>query len=1615
MSSKLRTPPRLSESKNYESYLKLLKVWQIATELPKEKQGAALLLSLENEAQQAALRVDQAVLASEEGVTKVIEELDKIYAKDKTLLKYKALEDLENYKRSSNMNMKNYILEFETRLDETKRLGINWPDDIIAFRLLKNANLSETDHRLAKATVEELQYEKMKEKLISLFSDSELSSTTVKIEEININDANDDFDYQEDEIHATLYGNQQMTPNNRNFYGNRINQNNGIPQRNQYRQPYVRNNNRPFLSTREQSTDSRRSAQYQPPRRLANDGNYGARSYNNPDRTRNFSSNVDARGRNPISNAGQMTRCSNCQSINHWYSECPDVRGNYMIEDDEQTTLLTNASSEDIALFEADLDAGALNGLVGETLNAAVIDCGASKTCCGLPWWESYKSSITEEEQAKVSYETSKRSFKFGDGKTYPSLTSVKFPASIGSKSINIVADIVSANIPLLLSRESLKTAETKINFISDTAEMLGEKVHLITTRSGHYALPITKPRHLLQVAVTTNNYSKLRNTIHTTLQSSSAKMDVKKLALKLHRQFAHPPSTRLIKLIDSAGEPWSSNDALKEEIKSIEDDCQTCKLFKRPPPRPSVGLPRATKFLECIAMDIKFYKQHILLHMIDSVTRLSLSAVLKSKKPEVIIEAIFTHLIQPFGIAGEFFTDNGGEFANADFINMCEGLNICVRVTAGESPWSNGLVERHNLRFAEMLDNILADKKIDIKIALAWSLNAKNSLQNCHGFSPYQLSIGKNPILPCSFSDLPPALNHEATTDILRQNLEALHMAREAFIKAENAERLRRAARTNTRFANDPVYTTGDVVYFKRADNKKWHGPGTVIGREGSQILIKQGSYYVRVHTCRVMHAKKQRDSKENLAKSNTNQTADPKGSESNNIRSRKTANEPLASDSDEESSQPSETVSDSQPSETVSEPLTYDSDGDVELEEQRGIREHGDTSRTNGLDSRFMPIPVPKETNDLEQGNNTTNDWDQTDSPSNDSILNNSNPEGRDRSISDLCNRLANSFTDKAQPTDESSTKFKAIKKGAIVKFRGKDDEWHTCEVTTRSGKSKGKYKNAWNIIRDGLKENVDFERDVEDFEVLEPSTQEKEINSVENSENLINHLLGWSTSTEEIMIEESYMSAHESEVRAAKDKELESWRLQQVYHEVPNDGQQALSTTWVVTPKIIDGKYSVKARLCARGFEEEQFFRTDSPTCSREGIRITLALIACNSWKLKSLDIKTAFLQGKPMEREVYLQPPKEANSENLWLLKKCVYGLSDASRHWYLRVKEEMARLGGEVNKMDYGLFMFVIKGELIGILTCFVDDMIYGGTNEFDKTINVSMRKIFNIGTENDKSFNYVGIGINQDDDGSITIDQQHYIASLNPLKIDSSSTNDTPVTKEETKQFRAAVGKLNWLSCITCPEISFEVCWASAHMKNPTSRDVVRLNKVVRYVKELNSTIRFPRMDASSIEISSYSDASFNNLPNGGSQGGHIVFLNDRHGNSCPISWNSGRIKRVVRSTLAAETLALADSISTANYVHQLIVEVFPNIEGKQIRAVTDSKSIFDNVSTSHRVTDKGLVVDMNFIREIDRNLVNVQWVEGSGQLSDVLTKRGASPVALRNTLNNGSISKLNY
>ena len=80
----------------------------------------------------------------------------------------------------------------------------------------------------------------------------------------------------------------------------------------------------------------------------------------------------------------------------------------------------------------------------------------------------------------------------------------------------------------------------------------------------------------------------------------------------------------------------------------------------------------------------------------------------------------------------------------------------------------------------------------------------------------------------------------------------------------------------------------------------------------------------------------------------------------------------------------------------------------------------------------------------------------------------------------------------------------------------------------------------------------------------------------------------------------------------------------------------------------------------------------------------------LIAQKKWKLNAIDIKTAFLQGDRIDRRIYVIPPKEANTTNFWQLKKCIYGLGDASRKWYNRVKIYLLPLGLVMSKADPAL-------------------------------------------------------------------------------------------------------------------------------------------------------------------------------------------------------------------------------------------------------------------------------------------------------------------------------------
>ena len=88
-----------------------------------------------------------------------------------------------------------------------------------------------------------------------------------------------------------------------------------------------------------------------------------------------------------------------------------------------------------------------------------------------------------------------------------------------------------------------------------------------------------------------------------------------------------------------------------------------------------------------------------------------------------------------------------------------------------------------------------------------------------------------------------------------------------------------------------------------------------------------------------------------------------------------------------------------------------------------------------------------------------------------------------------------------------------------------------------------------------------------------------------------------------------------------------------------------------------KTVNNSLVPKARLVARGFEEySQNIQKDCHTCAHESLTLIISVFAQNKWKLNSMDIKTAFLQGQLIDRDVYNKPPVEARacSNMVWKL-------------------------------------------------------------------------------------------------------------------------------------------------------------------------------------------------------------------------------------------------------------------------------------------------------------------------------------------------------------------------
>ena len=470
---------------------------------------------------------------------------------------------------------------------------------------------------------------------------------------------------------------------------------------------------------------------------------------------------------------------------------------------------------------------------------------------------------------------------------------------------------------------------------------------------------------------------------------------------------------------------------------------------------------------------------------------------------------------------------------------------------------------------------------------------------------------------------------------------------------------------------------------------------------------------------------------------------------------------------------------------------------------------------------------------------------------------------------------------------------------------------------------------------------------------------------------------------------------------EVIEAKKSELKNLTDYNTFEEVEDCGQERISSRWVVTVKEAhDGrKTKCKARLVARGFQENIPPQSDSPTVLRESNKLFSAVAANQDFKLVSVDIRAAFLQSKELTRDVFVMPPKDINvSGKLWKLRKPLYGLNDASRRFWLRVKEVFKEENMRTLPGDEAFYFQNIGGLLHGMIITHVDDFQIAGNSQFiDRILRKLESKLTVSKIEKDK-YRFTGIDVLKVCDG-VELSMEDYSSSLEEITEVRREKKEELLTKSELKLYRKYVGKISWLAENTRPDLAVWALNLSKSGSKATIGDLKKLNRVIKKVKSRQSKVKFAKIgNKQDLVLHAVGDASFK--CDGPSVGGQLIMLGNKYTNKVsPLFWKSRQIKNVCHSAKEAETRNIMKLVDSSVYLgEQLSALLFGDATYTiPLHIYTDSKPLLDTIASTKQVEQRLLrntVTDLKL--KLESSMVTgYSWVDTKSMTADVLTKEG--------------------
>ncbi|OLP96995.1 Major facilitator superfamily domain-containing protein 6 [Symbiodinium microadriaticum] len=484
-----------------------------------------------------------------------------------------------------------------------------------------------------------------------------------------------------------------------------------------------------------------------------------------------------------------------------------------------------------------------------------------------------------------------------------------------------------------------------------------------------------------------------------------------------------------------------------------------------------------------------------------------------------------------------------------------------------------------------------------------------------------------------------------------------------------------------------------------------------------------------------------------------------------------------------------------------------------------------------------------------------------------------------------------------------------------------------------------------------------------------------------------------LKWPTTRDAFVVQAARKEYHWSsmgpEQKAAfKDAAAEAWNvwLRNEAVEVLSDAEsekvwatlrqrgelhKVLTTRFVYTDKN-DGQRTqqnnlplkASARLVVPGYKDITAYglRKDAPTASRTSQHLLFSVAASkfqDGWRMGTADVKSAFMKGERyMEgtRELYVKnvevrgdSPSLPVGRKLSRVLKGVFGLADAPREWFLRLRKSVVRRGWRTSTMDAATFFLWSQDStprLLGMLCSHVDDLLFCGGPEAWSSIR-ELGDELGFGSLEENAFVYCGKRVAQDlASGEVTVSMKEYHQNLKEVRLPSSRRRDpdASLTPGEHKQLRALVGSLQWLVAQVRFDAGFLL--SALQAETPTVNTLLKINQLIKLFKETGDfELRFRPLDLRNAGILVVTDASLGNVTRTGavgsqplervySQSCYCVLLAEaslmrgEKGRFTVLDHRSHRLQRVCRSTFAAELLGVEEGTDAGQYCRGHVAEL---------------------------------------------------------------------------------------